>query len=94
VVRCQGQHPNPLRRFYAAVRVWGLLPTGDVCQKLRISETQYHRLESAWVFPEPRWWGRLPRLRMRVFEPGHVARLRSAMRKGLHGRRQPNVIDG
>jgi len=41
----RGHHPNPLRRLYAAVRAQGLLLTREVCRKLRISETQYHRLE-------------------------------------------------
>jgi len=82
-----GHHPNPLRRFYAAVRAQGLLLTCDVCRKLRISETQYHRLETAGVFPQPRRWGKPPRLRMRVFAPGDVVRMRAVMRKGLRGRR-------
>jgi hypothetical protein len=84
----QGHHPNPLRRFYAAVRARGLLLTRDVCRKLRISETQYHRLEAAGVFPEPQRWGRLPRRRMRVFASGDVAKLRAALRKEPQGRRQ------
>jgi hypothetical protein len=82
-----GHHPNPLRRFYAVVRAQGLLLTRDVCRKLRISETQYHRLEAAGVFPEPQRWGRLPRPGMRVFVPEDVARLRAALRKGLCGQR-------
>jgi len=83
-----GHHPNPLRRFCAVVRAQGLLLTRDVCRKLRISETQYHRLEAAGVFPQPRRWGKPPRLRMRVFAPGDVAGLRAVLRKMLHRRRQ------
>jgi hypothetical protein len=83
----QGHHPNPLRRFYAVVRAQGLLLTRDVCRKLRISETQYHRLEAAGVFPQPRRWGRLPRPRMRVFAPGDVPGLCVALRKALYGQR-------
>jgi hypothetical protein len=81
----QGHHPNPLRRFYSIVRAQGLLLTRDICRKLRISETQYHRLEAAGVFPQPRRWGCLPRPGMRVFAPANVARLRAALRKMLHG---------
>ena len=78
-----GHNPNPLRRFYAAVRAQGLLLTADVCHNLRISQTRYHRLEAAGVFPQPRRWGHLPRPWMRVFVPGDVARLRAALAKGF-----------
>ena len=54
----------------------GLLLTRDVCRKLRISQSQYHRLEAAGVFPQPKRWGRAPRPGMRVFAPGDVALLR------------------
>jgi len=57
-------HPNPLQRFCAVVRAQGFLLTRDVCRKLRIPETQYHRLEAAGVFTQPRRWGRLPRPRI------------------------------
>src|SRR5208283_4810026 len=78
-----GHHPNPLRRFYAAVRAQGLLLTRDVCRKLRISQTQYHRLEAAGVLPQPRRWGHLPRPGMRVFAPEDVPSLRAVLHKGL-----------
>ncbi len=77
----RGHHPNPLRRLYAAVRAQGLLLTREVCRKLRISETQYHRLEAAGVFPQSRRWGRLPRPGMRVFAPENVARMRAVLRQ-------------
>jgi hypothetical protein len=78
----QGHHPNPVRRFYAAVHAQGLLLTGDVCRTLQISEKQYHRLEAAGVFPQPRRWGSLPRPGMRVFAPDDVTKLRAVLRRG------------
>ena len=66
----QGHHPNPFRRLHGAVRARELLLTGDICRKLRIFETQYHRLEAAEILPKPQRWGLAPRPRMRVFKPG------------------------
>jgi hypothetical protein len=76
-----GHHPNPLRKLYAAVRAEGLLLTGDICRRLRISQSQYCRLEKHGVFPSSKRWGRAPRPRMRVFTPELVGVLRTALRK-------------
>jgi hypothetical protein len=62
--------------MYAAVRKAGLLTTGEVCQALGISETSYHRLEAAGVFPEPKRWRKPPRPDMRVFSPTGLAALK------------------
>jgi hypothetical protein len=83
----QGHHPNPLRLLHAAVHAKKLLLTGDVCKKLRISESRYHRLEKCGVFPSPTRWRRPPRPRLRVFTPEDVDRLRTALRKWRRRRR-------
>jgi hypothetical protein len=84
----QGHHPNPLRILHAAVHAKKLLLTGDVCKKLGISESHYHRLEKYGVFPCPRRWGRLPRPRLRVFTPEDLSRLRAALWRWRRGSRK------
>jgi predicted DNA-binding transcriptional regulator AlpA len=80
-----GHHPNPLRLMYVHIEEGGLLTTGEVCARLGISESGYHRLEASGVFPSPRRWGKWPRPKMRIFSAQEVKRLR-----GILARRDPN----
>jgi hypothetical protein len=71
--------------MYSEVKKAGLLLTADVCRAIGISESQYHRLETAGVFPPPRRWKRWPRPDMRVFSGKMIAELR----RRLRARRRP-----
>jgi hypothetical protein len=62
--------------MYAQIDDAGLLTTGEVCRRLGISESGYHRLEAAGVFPKPLRLGRAPRPAMRVFKLAQLAHLR------------------
>ena len=48
----------------------GYCSTRDVCRKLRISETHYHRLERAGGFSQPRQWGTFAEARDAGLHPG------------------------
>jgi|HubBroStandDraft_5_1064220.scaffolds.fasta_scaffold158986_3 predicted DNA-binding transcriptional regulator AlpA len=74
-----GHHPNPLRRMYTYIEEEGLLTTGEVCERLGISESSYHRFEASGVFPPSRRWGKWPRPAMRVFSSAAARALASAL---------------
>ncbi len=76
--------------MYASIKEEGLLTTGDVCRKLGISQTGYHRLEAAGFFPEPKRWGKWPRPGMRVFTPAEVGTLRRVLRRRNPQRGSPD----
>jgi predicted DNA-binding transcriptional regulator AlpA len=83
----QGHHPNPLRRLYLYIEEEGLFTTGEVCAHLCISQSSYHRLETAGVFPPPRRWGKWPRSKMRVFTRAEVRSLERLLKRSRNDRR-------
>jgi hypothetical protein len=75
-----GHHPNLLRQMYLHVKEAELLTTGQVCRRLGISASTYHRLEAVGIFAAPARWGKWPRPEMRVFRASDVATMRARMR--------------
>jgi predicted DNA-binding transcriptional regulator AlpA len=74
--------------MYASIKEAGLLMTGELCRRLGISETTYHRLESGGIFPRPRRWGRWFRPTMRVFATCEIDRLRRLLARTRRQRRR------
>ncbi len=81
-----GHHPNPLRQMYLQIEERTLLTTAQVCRRLGISESSYHRFEAAGVFPAPSRWGKWPRPEMRVFTAATARALASTLARHARSR--------